>query len=197
METIRFYLELGIFHVLDLDGYDHVLFMIVLAIPYAFKSFLRLLLLATTFTVAHTTSLALAAFNIFKIDAGLIEFLIPVTIALTALYNLVLGESPNGKSGLSIPLIATVFFGLIHGFGFSNYFKMIMGGEDEKATALLGFTLGIEVAQLIVISITLALSALLALTLREKRPIAVRFISAAILLLAFSIALEAAPEGWF
>ena len=197
METIRFYLELGIFHVLDLDGYDHVLFMIALAIPYAFKSFLRLLLLATAFTVAHTTSLALAAFNIFKIDAGLIEFLIPVTIALTALYNLVLGESSNGKSGLSIPLIATVFFGLIHGFGFSNYFKMIMGGEDEKATALLGFTFGIEVAQLIVISITLALSALLALTLREKRPIAVRLISAAILLLAFSIALEAAPEGWF
>lgn len=197
METIRFYLELGIFHVLDLNGYDHVLFMIALAIPYAFKSFLRLLLLATAFTAAHTTSLALAAFNIFKIDAGLIEFLIPVTIALTALYNLVLGESSNEKSGLSIPLIATVFFGLIHGFGFSNYFNMIMGGEDEKATALLGFTLGIEVAQLIVISITLALSALLALTLREKRPIAVRLISAAILLLAFSIALEAAPEGWF
>lgn len=72
-----------------------------------------------------------------------------------------------------------------------------MGGEDEKATALLGFTLGIEVAQLIVISITLAFSALLTLTLREKRPIAVRLISAAILLLAFSIALEAAPEGWF
>lgn len=197
METIRFYLELGIFHVLDLNGYDHVLFMIALAIPYAFKSFLRLLLLATAFTAAHTTSLALAAFNIFKIDAGLIEFLIPVTIALTALYNLVLGESSNEKSGLSIPLIATVFFGLIHGFGFSNYFNMIMGGEDEKATALLGFTLGIEVAQLIVISITLALSALLALTLREKRPIAVRLISAAILLLAFSIAVETAPEGWF
>jgi hypothetical protein len=74
---------------------------------------------------------------------------------------------------------------------------MIMGGEDEKATALLGFTLGIEVAQLIVISITLGLSALLALTLRDKRPIAVRLISAAILLLSFSIALEAAPEGWF
>ena len=197
METIRFYLELGIFHVLDLDGYDHVLFMIALAIPYAFKSFLRLLLLATAFTAAHTTSLALAAFNIFKIDAGLIEFLIPVTIALTALYNLLLGESSNEKSRPTIPLIATVFFGLIHGFGFSNYFKMIMGGEDEKATALLGFTLGIEVAQLIVISITLALSALLTLTLREKRPIAVRLISAAILLLAFSIALEAAPEGWF
>jgi hypothetical protein len=197
METIRFYLELGVFHVLDLDGYDHVLFMVALALPYAFKSFVRLLLLATAFTVAHTLSLALAAFNLFKIDPGIIEFLIPVTIALTALYNLVVYEADNRQGSFNMQLVATVFFGLIHGFGFSNYFRMIMGAEDEKATALLGFTLGIETAQLLVISATLAFSAIANKLFSNRRPLVVRLISALILLISFKIALEAAPAGWF
>ena len=197
METIRFYLELGVFHVLDLDGYDHVLFMVALALPYAFKSFVRLLLLATAFTVAHTLSLALAAFNLFKIDPGIIEFLIPVTIALTALYNLVVYEADNRQGSFNMQLVATVFFGLIHGFGFSNYFRMIMGAEDEKATALLGFTLGIETAQLLVISATLAFSAIANKLFSNRRPLVVRLISALILLISFKFALEAAPAGWF
>jgi hypothetical protein len=190
METIRFYLELGVFHVLDLEGYDHVLFMVALALPYAFKSFVRLLLLATAFTVAHTLSLALAAFNLFKIDPGIIEFLIPVTIALTALYNLIVYEADHRQGSFNIQLVATVFFGLIHGFGFSNYFRMIMGGEDQKATALLGFTL-------LVISATLAFSAIANKLLSDRRPLLVRLISALILLISFKIALEAAPVGWF
>lgn len=197
METIRFYLELGVFHVLDLEGYDHVLFMVALALPYAFKSFVRLLLLATAFTVAHTLSLALAAFNLFKIDPGIIEFLIPVTIALTALYNLIVYEADHRQGSFNLQLVATVFFGLIHGFGFSNYFRMIMGGEDQKATALLGFTLGIETAQLLVILATLAFSAIANKLLSNRHPLLVRLISALILLISFKIALEAAPAGWF
>ncbi|MGA0829565.1 MAG: HupE/UreJ family protein [Flavobacteriaceae bacterium] len=197
METIRFYLELGVFHVLDLNGYDHVLFMVALALPYAFKSFVRLLLLATAFTVAHTLSLALAAFNLFKIDPGIIEFLIPVTIALTALYNLIVYEADSRQGSFNMQLVATVFFGLIHGFGFSNYFRMIMGAEDQKATALLGFTLGIETAQLLVISATLAFSAIANKLFSNRRPLVVRLISALILLISFKIALEAAPAGWF
>ena len=197
METIRFYLELGVFHVLDLDGYDHVLFMVALALPYAFKSFVRLLLLATAFTVAHTLSLALAAFNLFKIDPGIIEFLIPVTIALTALYNLIVYEADSRQGSFNMQLVATLFFGLIHGFGFSNYFRMIMGAEDQKATALLGFTLGIETAQLLVISATLAFSAIANKLFSNRRPLVVRLISALILLISFKIALEAAPAGWF
>ena len=197
METIRFYLELGVFHVLDLNGYDHVLFMVALALPYAFKSFVRLLLLATAFTVAHTLSLALAAFNLFKIDPGIIEFLIPVTIALTALYNLIVYEADSRQGSFNMQLVATLFFGLIHGFGFSNYFRMIMGAEDQKATALLGFTLGIETAQLLVISATLAFSAIANKLFSNRRPLVVRLISALILLISFKIALEAAPAGWF
>jgi hypothetical protein len=94
-------------------------------------------------------------------------------------------------------LVATVFFGLIHGFGFSNYFRMIMGAEDQKATALLGFTLGIETAQLLVISTTLAFSAIANKLFSNRRPLVVRLISALILLISFKIALEAAPAGWF
>ena len=186
MDTLFFYFELGINHVLDPNGYDHVLFMFVLALPYLFKSFTRLLGLATAFTLAHCLSLALAAFNVMSVDAGIIEFLIPVTIALTAIHNLITIGSTNQSYG--IQLAATVFFGFIHGFGFSNYFRMIMSGETSKLTALTGFTLGIELAQIIVITSTLVVTLLITLLASERKAIILRILSALVLVLSIKIA---------
>jgi len=186
MDTLFFYFELGIKHVLDPNGYDHVLFMFALALPYLIKSFSRLLVLATAFTLAHCFSLALAAFNVMSVDPGIIEFLIPVTIALTVVHNLVTSES--SKSSYRIQLAATVFFGFIHGFGFSNYFRMIMSGESSKLTALIGFTLGIELAQIIVITSTLLLTLLIALLASERKPLILRILSALVLILSIKIA---------
>jgi hypothetical protein len=186
MDTLFFYFELGINHVLDPNGYDHVLFMFALALPYLFKSFTRLLGLATAFTLAHCLSLALAAFNVMSVDAGLIEFLIPVTIALTAIHNLITIGSANQSYG--IQLAATVFFGLIHGFGFSNYFRMIMSGETSKLTALTGFTLGIELAQIIVITSTLVATLLITLLAGERKALILRILSALVLVLSIKIA---------
>ena len=191
MDTLLFYLELGINHVLDLNGYDHVLFMFALALPYLFKSFSKLLVLATAFTLAHRLSLALAAFNVMSVDAGIIEFLIPITIALTAVHNLITSSSSKGSYG--IQLAATVFFGLIHGFGFSNYFRMIMSGESSKLTALTGFTLGIELAQIIVITSTLLLTLLIALLASERKPLILRILSALVLILSIKIAVSNWP----
>ena len=186
MDTLFFYFELGINHVLDPNGYDHVLFMFALALPYLFKSFTRLLGLATAFTLAHCLSLALAAFNVMSVDAGLIEFLIPVTIALTAIHNLITIGSANQSYG--IQLAATVFFGLIHGFGFSNYFRMIMSGETSQLTALTGFTLGIELAQIIVITSTLVATLLITLLASERKAFILRILSALVLVLSIKIA---------
>ena len=186
MDTLFFYFELGINHVLDPNGYDHVLFMFALALPYLFKSFTRLLGLATAFTLAHCLSLALAAFKVMSVDAGIIEFLIPITIALTAVHNLM--SSDQSKESYGIQLTATVFFGLIHGFGFSNYFRMIMSGESSKLTALTGFTLGIELAQIIVITSTLVATLLITLLASERKAVILRILSALVLVLSIKIA---------
>lgn len=191
METLFFYFELGINHVLDPNGYDHVLFMFALALPYLFKSFSKLLVLATAFTLAHCLSLTLAAFNVMSVDPGIIEFLIPVTIALTAIHNLI--TSGPSKGSYSVQLAATVFFGLIHGFGFSNYFRMIMSGESSKFTALTGFTLGIELAQIIVITSTLLFTLLIAVLASERKPLILRILSVLVLILSIKIAVENWP----
>ena len=80
LENFWFNVEYGINHVLDINGYDHVLFLIVLTLPYLFKDWKRVLLLVSTFTAGHTLSLVLAAYGVVKINRAIVEFLIPVTI---------------------------------------------------------------------------------------------------------------------
>lgn len=169
MGNFWFYTELGLGHVLDLGAYDHILFLMALAIPYTFALWRKVLILVTIFTIAHCLSLALSVYRVVEIDVALIEFLIPVTILLTALFNLREGLNENSSLSFKLQGVATGFFGLIHGFGFSNYFKMLMAGEDEKLNPLLGFALGIEISQVIVILAVLLLAALLEGVLKLPR----------------------------
>ena len=159
MENFWFYGELGFFHVMDWNGYDHVLFLIALALPFGFHEWKRVFWLATLFTAAHCFSLALAAYGLVNFDPGLVEFLIPVTILLTAVFDLFLAR-PGVDPGAAFKthLVSTGLFGLIHGLGFSNYFRMLMAGETDKTGPLFGFALGIEAAQLLVLLVVMALS---------------------------------------
>ena len=157
MQTFWFYVKLGLNHVLDATAYDHVIFFIALVIPYLFKDWKRVLSLVTVFTVGHTLSLLLAVFGIIRFSASWIEFLIPVTILITALYSMFTAGKTQ-KNTVGIAFIATLFFGLIHGFGFSNYFRQIVAAEDQKLVPSLEFALGIEIAQVIVVIFVLALS---------------------------------------
>ncbi len=158
MTDFWFYIKLGFEHVLDLGAYDHILFLTALAVPFTFKSWKKVVILATIFTVAHCTSLALSAYDVLKVDVGLIEFLIPVTIALTALFNIYRVLKSKGNTGIYFTGLATAFFGLIHGFGFSNYFNMLMAEEEQKLTPLLGFATGIELSQVAIILLVLLLA---------------------------------------
>lgn len=158
MQNFWFYTQLGLNHVLDFNAYDHILFLIALAVPFTFKSWKKVLLLATVFTIAHCFSLALSSYGVLDVHVGWVEFLIPVTIAMTAVLNLVFIKAgvndTNSKSvgeNIGLHMLATLFFGLIHGLGFSNYFKMLMAGEADKLSPLLGFALGIEISQVIVV----------------------------------------------
>lgn len=179
---MRFYGELGLFHVLDLQGYDHVLFLIALALPFGWHRWKRVFLLATLFTLAHCISLALAAFEVVEVDAVWVEFLIPVTILLTALFNLfLLAPGTHPQAAFRTHLVSTGFFGLIHGLGFSNYFRLLMSGETEKTGPLFGFALGIEVAQLLVLVVVLSLSFLIVDRLQAPRKTYIRLVSVGII----------------
>lgn len=147
----------GLKHVLDISAYDHVIFLMALAVPYTFKSWKNALLLVTIFTLGHSVSLSLAAFDVLRFNSTWIEFLIPVTIALTALYNLMNASAISDKK-LSLLMVATLFFGLVHGFGFSSYFQIIIGNEESKLGPLAQFALGIEASQLIVMFVVLVIA---------------------------------------
>jgi hypothetical protein len=162
MSEFWIYLKIGLHHVLDIDGYDHILFLIALTVPYAFKDWKRVLLLVSIFTIGHTLALILSVFGVIVIKTQLVEFLIPITILVTAIYNLFTAGKKGKKDSVNVIGFITLFFGIIHGLGFSNYFKSILSGNaSDKVAPLLEFALGIEIAQLIVVLVVLLISFIL------------------------------------
>jgi hypothetical protein len=160
MTDFWLYFNIGLTHVLNFKGYDHVLFLLVLTVPYAFKDWRNVLVLATLFTVGHTAALMLSVYGVVTIKSEFVEFLIPITILLTALYNVFAASKKAAKSGnINFLAVTTLFFGIIHGLGFSNYFKILLiDSASAKLAPLLEFALGIEAAQLIVVLATLILA---------------------------------------
>jgi hypothetical protein len=193
LENFWFYIQLGLHHVLNLGAYDHLLFLSALAIPFTFKSWRKVLLLATVFTIAHCSSLFLAVYDVVAMNIGLVEFLIPVTIVLTALFNLNYLKAKQADSSLLWQVLATSFFGLIHGFGFSNYFKMLVAGEGEKVTPLLGFAAGIEISQVLIVLSILILTFLFLSVLKVKRDIFVKLASYLIILITIPLLFATFP----
>lgn len=150
MNDFIFYFKMGLFHVLDIRAYDHILFLIVLAVVYQFKQWTKVLWLITLFTIGHSITLALSAYGILNVRADLIEFLIPATIFITGLMNVLTAKKASvGKENQN--LFFALFFGLIHGLGFSNYFKIMIGKTSDKLVPLLEFALGVEAAQIIIV----------------------------------------------
>lgn len=159
MSEFWIYLQLGLRHVLDLKGYDHMLFLAALMVPYTFKDWKKILLLVSVFTLGHTLALLLSVYKILIIKAEIVEFLIPVTILVTALFGLFTAGKPAKIDNAGATVLITVFFGIIHGLGFSNYFNAILGGSAaDKLLPLLEFALGIECAQIIVVLVVLILA---------------------------------------
>lgn len=159
MDDFKLYLELGLNHVLDWRAYDHILFLVVLTVFYTLKDWKKVIWLITAFTLGHTLSLALSAYNIIYIKMAVIEFLIPLTIAITAIYNIFTVKKP--LKGIHVTAFFALIFGLIHGFGFSSYFKILVDVNEDKLLPLLEFAFGIEIAQLIIVLFILFLNFLI------------------------------------
>jgi len=159
MSDFWIYVEIGLKHVLDIKAYDHVLFLIALTVTHSFREWQRLLLLITLFTIGHTLALVLSVFDLISINENLVEFLIPITILITAVFNFIALKKTAAKGAIKSVAIITLFFGLIHGMGFSNYFKTILPGNSiEKVLPLFEFSIGIEAAQMTVVLTILMLS---------------------------------------
>uniref|UniRef100_UPI004047323C HupE/UreJ family protein n=1 Tax=Polaribacter sp. TaxID=1920175 RepID=UPI004047323C len=150
MDDVILYIKMGLYHVLDFQAYDHILFLIALAVIFSFHQLKKVLWLITFFTIGHTLTLALSAYGILKIDVKIVEFLIPVTIFITGAFNIFNSGKLNEKKE-NINLAFALIFGLIHGLGFSNYFRMMIGKEEDKLMPLIEFALGIELSQVIIV----------------------------------------------
>jgi len=158
MDNFIFFIKQGLFHVLDWNAYDHVLFLIALAVVYDFKNWKKVLWLISLFTIGHTLTLILAVYKIVSVNLNWIEFLIPVTIITTALVNILYAKSTTKNTKTNTNLFFALFFGLIHGLAFAGGFNnMLIGKSNSKLIPLLEFALGIELAQIIIVIIILFL----------------------------------------
>ena len=155
MSELAAYLQLGFHHITDLRGADHILFLLALAAIYRFRDWRSVLWVVTAFTAGHSLTLALAVTGLLRMPTPLIEFLIPVTIVLTGVENLVLRERvAAGRGARHRPLFAGIF-GLVHGAGFAGYLKSLF--VARVAVPLFAFNLGIEIGQFVLLTTAVAL----------------------------------------
>ncbi|MEP5914607.1 MAG: HupE/UreJ family protein [Flavobacteriaceae bacterium] len=151
MHPFNFYLKLSFEHIADIAAYDHILFLVVLCAVYRMEQWKKILILVTAFTIGHSITLVLVSFDIFSISSKMIKFLIPATIFITALHNVLAPSSVGNASKMTRNYAMALFFGMIHGMDFSNYFKALIMDPSDIVIPLLGFNIGIELGQLLVV----------------------------------------------
>lgn len=150
--------QIGLEHILSLDATDHIAFLIALCAIYSFKQWRAVLILVTAFTIGHTLTLGLSIFDILKVPTKLVETtLIPATILLTGLYNFTQNEQITARR---FDYFLALFFGAIHGMAFANTLKASLLPGESLWKSLLGFNVGVEVAQIIIVAIILGLASL-------------------------------------
>lgn len=157
MSEFQVYFAEGRDHILDYRfGYDHILFIIALCSLYVVRDWKQILILVTAFTIGHTLTLALASLGIIPVNEELVEFLIPLTIFIAAASNLFKNEETIHQRNVHINYVYALVFGLIHGLGFSNYFRAILGKDRSIISQLLAFNIGLEFGQIIIVGIFLS-----------------------------------------
>ena len=191
MQDFIFYLKLGWEHIISLDALDHQLFILALIAVYSYNDFKKILILVTAFTIGHSITLALSTLNILRVPGNWVEFLIPLTIVITALGNILMKS--NQKTLMNLNYYLALIFGLIHGMGFANTARMTLAKEQSIFVPLLGFNIGLELGQIIVVITILILLFILLKVFRVNRKDWILFVSSGVFALALKMTLERLP----
>ena len=168
MHPFEFYLKLGFQHIADMAAYDHILFLVALCAIYRIEEWKKILILVTAFTIGHSVTLVLVSFELFSIPSNIIKFLIPLTIFLTALHNVLGSNQAITSIKMKRNYVMALFFGMIHGMDFSNYFKALIMDPADIVIPLLGFNIGIELGQLLIVLFIVGVAFLFLNFLRVK-----------------------------
>ena len=191
MNSFLFYFNWGWEHIISRDALDHQLFIAALMAVYVAKDWKRVLILVTAFTMGHSLTLALSVLDWIRINSDWVEFLIPATIVVTCLINLRRLTPSRDQRILQYGLAGS--FGLIHGMGYANNIRFALADDEQLAVNLLGFNLGLEVGQLVVVLLLMALSVLFVDRLRVARRDWALFLSAAVFSVALMITFQRIP----
>lgn len=189
MDELLLYLRLGFKHIIDLYGVDHILFVLALTLRYIWSDWKKILILVTAFTIGHSLTLALSTLSLIDIPVNWIEFLIPVTILITAVSNFWVQDF-EFKQRYSVHYGLALFFGLIHGLGFSNYLKSLLGKEDSLLGPLFSFNIGLEIGQILIVMVILGLSYGLVSLLNLPRKMYMRYGSILVICLSLRMIID-------
>lgn len=192
MQDFGFYFGLGWEHIISKDALDHQLFIVVLAALYLLKDWKKVLILVTAFTIGHSLTLALSVFDVIRFNTKWVEFLIPLTIVITALSNLL--QKKFTAVSVRINYVLALLFGLIHGMGFANSIRFMMADDQNIGWSLLGFNVGLEAGQVVVVVALLLLSHLMVNVLKINRRDWIIFLSAGAFALSLKMVLERFPS---
>lgn len=190
MTDFLFYFDLGWHHIISWDAVDHLLFILALSAIYLFNNWKQVLILVTAFTIGHSLTLALSVYDILRIKSNWVEFLIPITIIATAVFNLF--QKNFSPSSLKLNYFLALFFGLIHGLGFANAIRFMLAKSQGIGLPLFAFNVGLEAGQIIVVFLILLTSFLFVNKIGLKRNYWIRILSIA----AFSFASYMAIKRW-
>ena len=192
MQEFKTWFEIGFDHIINYQALDHILFIVALTVIYDIKMIKKIVILITAFTIGHSLTLILSTLNLIQYDQKIIEFAIPLTIAITAINNirkrnhaLLRGVDPNYYLAL--------FFGLIHGLGFSNYLRPMVIG-DNILLELFSFNIGVEIGQIVIVLLFLCIGFIFSKIFFSKRNEWILFVSS--LILGISLLLIANAKFW-
>lgn len=191
LQDFLFYFKLGWQHIVSLAALDHQLFILALVTVYTSKNVKQVLILVTAFTIGHSLTLLLSVLEVIRFSTKWVEFLIPCTIFITSLSNLF-------KKDFSLKAVPTNYylalvFGLVHGMGFANSVRIMLASDQNIGWGLFGFNLGLEVGQILFVTLILSATWLGLSFFKIKRQSWIIFISAAVFSLALKMALERIP----
>lgn len=184
MSDFLLWFQLGLNHITDLEGYDHMLFLLITTVVFILRDIKKVLILITGFTLGHSITLVLSTLNIISLNTNLIELSIALTIFITAAYQILQLKSKNNEVSLKFEFAVISLFGLIHGLGFSNMLKSMLGSEENIILPLFYFNLGIEAGQLLIVCLILTISTLIINKLKLNRIIYITILSVIVLIIS-------------